>query len=66
MITDLAETNIGNTGLNVSVFAIFVAITLVIVYRVSHRSSTTFDYYAAGSRFTGRQNGLALAGDYLS
>ncbi|WP_410578722.1 cation acetate symporter [Amycolatopsis sp. lyj-108] len=52
--------------LNIAVFALFVAITLYVVYRVSTRNSSTSDYYAAGSAFTGRQNGIALSGDFLS
>ena len=36
------------------------------MYRVSHRNTSTSDYYAAGSAFTGTQNGVALTGDYLS
>jgi len=52
--------------LNIAVFALFVAITLFVVYRVSTRNSSTSDYYAAGSAFTGRQNGIALSGDFLS
>ncbi|MCT2585351.1 solute symporter family protein [Actinophytocola gossypii] len=49
-----------------TVFAGFVAITLFVVYRVSHRNTSTSDYYAAGSAFTGSQNGIAITGDYLS
>lgn len=53
--------------LNTAVFALFVAITLYVVYRASApRNSSTSDYYAAGSAFTGRQNGIALSGDFLS
>ncbi len=52
--------------LNLAVFALFVAITLYVVYRASTRNSSTSDYYAAGSAFTGRQNGIALSGDFLS
>ncbi|HEV7977853.1 cation acetate symporter [Amycolatopsis sp.] len=51
---------------NTGVFALFVAITLFVVYRASSRNSSTSDYYAAGSVFTGRQNGIALSGDFLS
>jgi cation/acetate symporter len=51
---------------NTAVFALFIAITLFVVYRASNRNSTTSDYYAAGSAFTGRQNGIALSGDFLS
>ena len=56
----------GNPLVNTTVFAVFVAATLFAVYRVSHRNTTAADYYAAGSGFTGAQNGMALAGDYLS
>ncbi|MEV6912887.1 cation acetate symporter [Amycolatopsis sp. NPDC051071] len=52
--------------LNIAVFALFVAITLYVVYRAGTRNQSTSDYYAAGSAFTGRQNGIALSGDFLS
>jgi cation/acetate symporter len=51
---------------NTAVFSLFVVITLFVVYRASTRKSSTSDYYAAGSAFTGRQNGIALSGDFLS
>lgn len=51
--------------LNISIFAVFVLVTLFIVYRVSS-TGTTNDYLAAGSGFTGAQNGVALSGDFLS
>ncbi|MFC7341308.1 cation acetate symporter [Saccharopolyspora griseoalba] len=50
---------------NTSVFIAFVLITLLIVYRVGSRSSTS-DFFVAGSSFTGMQNGVAISGDYLS
>src|SRR5437763_10378844 len=56
----------GNPAINISVFAVFVLITLIVVYRVSTRKATASDYYAAGASFTGAQNGVALAGDWLS
>ncbi|HET9140144.1 cation acetate symporter [Actinophytocola sp.] len=56
----------GSPALNTMVFAAFVVITLFVVYRVSNRNSSTTDYYAAGSAFTGSQNGIAITGDYLS
>ncbi|GHF05135.1 cation acetate symporter [Amycolatopsis deserti] len=61
-----APTAASNPVLNIAVFALFVAITLFVVYRVSSRNSSRSDYYAAGSAFTGRQNGIALSGDFLS
>jgi len=58
--------SMGSPALNTTVFAVFVAVTLYVVYRVSHRNASTADYYAAGSAFTGPQNGIAITGDYLS
>jgi cation/acetate symporter len=55
-----------NVWLNMGIFALFVAITLVIVFRASRTSKTAVDYYAAGHSFTGAQNGVAISGDYLS
>src|SRR3981189_3505459 len=55
-----------NPTLNISIFAVFVAITLVVVFRASRSTRTAADYYAAGRAFTGPQNGIAISGDYLS
>ena len=60
------STQIGSPALNIGIFALFVVVTLLIVYRVSRASNTASDYYAAGSSFTGPQNGIAISGDYLS
>jgi cation/acetate symporter len=54
------------TLLNMGIFALFVAVTMVIVLRASRNNKTAADYYAAGRSFTGSQNGTAIAGDYLS
>jgi cation/acetate symporter len=61
-----AATQVGNTTLNISIFALFVVVTLGIVIRVSRQNTTAADYYAGGRAFTGRQNGIAITGDYLS
>ncbi|UQS26651.1 cation acetate symporter [Amycolatopsis thermalba] len=53
-------------ALNISIFGLFVVVTLVIVLRASRNTKTASDYYAAGRAFTGPQNGVAIAGDYLS
>jgi cation/acetate symporter len=47
-------------------FLIFVAATLGITYWAAKRTKTASDYYAAGGGITGTQNGLAIAGDYMS
>jgi len=44
----------------------FVAATLVITWWSARRSSGASNYFAAGRRITGWQNGLAVAGDYMS
>ena len=50
----------------VTMFLIFVAITLVITYWAATRTKTASDFYAAGRGVTGLQNGMAIAGDYMS
>ena len=55
-----------NPVLNITIFIAFVAVTMVIVIRASRSNRTAADFYAGGRSFTGRQNGLAIAGDYLS
>lgn len=55
--------------LNISaivMFVVFVTATLFITYWASKRNRSASDYYAAGGRITGFQNGLAIAGDYMS
>src|ERR1700754_3909994 len=64
--TPPAATAVGDVGLNIGIFLAFVAVTLVFVYRASRTNRTASDYYAAGRAFTGPQNGVAIAGDYLS
>jgi cation/acetate symporter len=49
-----------------SIFAVVVAVTLVITYWASKRVRGTAMYYAAGRGITGVQNGFAIAGDYMS
>jgi len=47
-------------------FAGFVALTLFITRWAARRTRTAADFYTAGGRVTGFQNGLAIAGDYMS
>jgi len=47
-------------------FLAFVAVTLGITYWAARRTKTASDFYAAGGGITGFQNGLAIAGDYMS
>ncbi len=66
MIAALVQHAVGAPLLNGGIFVFFVLVTLVIVFRASHRTKTAADYYAAGRSFTGPQNGVAISGDYLS
>jgi cation/acetate symporter len=68
VVTDVtaADSTIGEPAVNISIFGIFVLITLVITFRASRNNKTAADYYAAGRNISGTQNGLAIAGDYLS
>lgn len=47
-------------------FFLFVAVTLGITWWAARRTRSTEHFYAAGRTVTGLQNGLALAGDYMS
>ena len=47
-------------------FVLFVGATLYITYWASKRTRSRQDYYTAGGRITGFQNGLAIAGDFMS
>lgn len=47
-------------------FLAFVCVTLGITYWAARRTKTTADFYAAGGGIGGFQNGLAIAGDYMS
>jgi len=50
----------------ITMFLAFVLVTLGITYWAARRTKTTADFYAAGGGITGFQNGLAIAGDYMS
>ena len=47
-------------------FLIFVGLTLYITYWASKRTRSRSDYYTAGGKITGFQNGMAIAGDFMS
>jgi cation/acetate symporter len=66
MISAAPTEKLGSPLLNLAVFAGFVAVTLFMVYRTNSRKTSAADYFAAGSSFSGRKNGVALTGDYLS
>ena len=47
-------------------FLVFIAITLGITFWASKRSAGSSAYFAAGRQIKGWQNGVAVAGDYMS
>jgi cation/acetate symporter len=50
----------------VSMFMLIVLVTLVITYRSAGSTKSKADFYTAGHSITPLQNGLAIAGDFLS
>ncbi|MDI6907490.1 MAG: sodium/solute symporter [Thermoanaerobacterales bacterium] len=61
------QTSLGQpTTLGITFFMIFVAVSLLITYWAARRTKTTTEYYAAARSVTALQNGIALAGDYMS
>lgn len=47
-------------------FGVIVVITLGITIWAARRNRTTTEFYAAGRQISGLQNGIAVAGDYMS
>lgn len=47
-------------------FLLFVSGTLYITYWAARRTQSASDFYTGGGGITGFQNGLAIAGDYMS
>lgn len=60
------ESGTGNPILNIAIFVIFIVITMAIVMRAGKSTKEASDFYTGGATFSGKQNGLAIAGDYLS
>lgn len=64
-----AATPIDKQPLNISaitMFLVFVLVTLAITSWAARRTHSTADFYTAGGGISGFQNGLAIAGDYMS
>ena len=67
--TGIIEGEVTKQTLNVSaisMFVIFVGATLGITYWAAKRTKSPKDFYTAGGGITGFQNGMAIAGDYMS
>ncbi|MGH9861093.1 MAG: sodium:solute symporter family transporter, partial [Candidatus Acidiferrales bacterium] len=62
MNTSLGEPNL----VAVTFFLLFIAVSLAVTVWASRRTRSTEQFYAAGRSVTALQNGLALAGDYMS
>ncbi|WP_448207758.1 cation acetate symporter [Azospirillum sp. sgz302134] len=50
----------------IAMFVAFVGLTLGITYWAAKRTRSASDFYTAGGGISGFQNGLAIAGDYMS
>jgi cation/acetate symporter len=61
-----AEAAAGSRSLTITLFLVFVAITLGITIWASRQTKTATDFYAGGRQFSGFQNGMAIGGDYMS
>lgn len=66
LAAEASAQTVGTPWVNMAVFGAFVLATMVVVLRASKNNKTAADYYAGGRSFSGTQNGLAIAGDYLS
>ena len=61
-----AETGEGANTEAIIMFLLFIAGTMAITWWAARKTQTTSDFYTAGGGITGFQNGLAIAGDYIS
>lgn len=65
--TAAIQTTLGQVSTtSVLFFVVFISLTLYITYWAAKKTKTAKEFYAAGRSVTGFQNGLALAGDYMS
>jgi cation/acetate symporter len=53
-------------ALAITFFCLFIVVALAISFWAARQTRTTEHFYAAGHSISGFQNGLALAGDYMS
>lgn len=66
LAAEAAQEGSGNPVLNIAVFGAFLVITMWVVLRAGKTTKKASDFYTGGGTFSGRQNGLAISGDYLS
>ena len=61
------QTTVGTPTLSaILCFLLIVALTLAVTYWAARRTKSMREFYAAGRSISPLQNGLALAGDYMS
>ena len=65
-LAQAADTTVGEPLVNIAIFGAFVLITMAVVIRASKKNATSAEFFTAGGGFSGPQNGVAIAGDYLS
>ncbi|BBY52018.1 cation acetate symporter [Mycolicibacterium arabiense] len=65
-MTYLAAETVGNPVANIGIFSLFVVVTMIVVIRASKKNATADEFFTGGRGFSGPQNGIAIAGDYLS
>ncbi|NIL85499.1 Monocarboxylic acid transporter [Rhodococcus fascians] len=66
VLAQAADTTVGEPLVNIAIFGAFVLITMAVVIRASKKNATSAEFFTAGGGFSGPQNGVAIAGDYLS
>lgn len=64
--TLVAAETVGNPAANIGIFSLFVVVTMIVVIRASKKNATADEFFTGGRGFSGPQNGIAIAGDYLS
>ncbi|APA97463.1 hypothetical protein NS506_03411 [Nocardia seriolae] len=62
-LTYAAAETVGKPAVNIAIFALFVAVTMVVVVRASRSNAGAADFFTGGRGFSGPQNGIAIAGD---
>jgi cation/acetate symporter len=62
----LADSAGEHQGLAIVLFTVFVSVTLAITAWAGRRRSSSVEFFAGGRLFSPMENGLAIAGDYMS
>ncbi|RYG70757.1 cation/acetate symporter ActP [bacterium] len=66
-MTPKQSTELGNLSyVAVAFFVFFIGVTLAITFWAAKKTKTASEFYSAGGGISGFQNGLALAGDFMS